>query len=249
MEVVWLAALAGSAAAWLGSDRWMLVFGLVCGFLAVWAMQAVHAHRRAVEEWAGREATGEMPGAGGTDGARPSDGASRVLIVAPVAVVAITLVFLVGGRVATPGATVERYVHAWIEGDAGAAASMFVEPLSADEMARDWSADGRRLAARLAGMAPPTDARPASPGLDLTFVRFEYPSEAPADQSTAYVDLWIVETVVVRSTVLGIFPASLRETRVVAHAGRATLRREPVGPALPFLPAAGIWRIERVAID
>lgn len=224
----------------------MLVLGLVGGFLSVWTLQAVHAYRRAIES-----------GAAGT-------GASRIMVIAPIAVVIITLVFLVGGRVATPGATFERYVHAWADGDAASATSLFAEPLSAEKLLRSWSADEERLAARLAAMAPvPPGTPPGSgadppapgseplPGLDLTLasIRFEYPPEAFADPSQAQVDLLIVEEVRVRSTVLGIFPASVQETRVVARAGRATLRREPIGPALPFLPAAGVWRIEQVQID
>ncbi|MBA3308013.1 MAG: hypothetical protein H0T04_04925 [Chloroflexi bacterium] len=239
----------------------MLIFGLVCGFLTVWTLQAVHAYRRAVEGRTPDDGSGTLRTNDAMADVPTGDGASRLMLIAPVAIVSITLVFLVGGRVATPGATVERYVHAWIDGDASAAASMFAEPLSEEEMARVWAADGQRLAKRLAAMAPPPGSAPAPgsarapegrspvPGLDLTAVRFEYPPQALADASTAQIDIWIVETVLVRSTVLGIFPASLRETRVLARAGRATLHRERVGPALPFLPAAGVWRLERVEID
>lgn len=225
-------ALVASAWAWLGSDRWMLVLGLVGGFLSVWTLQAVHAYRRAIE--------------GGAAGA----GASRIMVIAPIAVAAITLVFLVGGRVSTAGATFERYVHAWADGDAGTATALFAAPLSEDELLRAWSADEERLAVRLAAVAPGTGSE-LLPGSGLTFdsVRFEYPPGALNDPSQAQVDLLIVEVVRVRSTVLGIFPASAQETRVVARAGRATLRRQPIGPALPFLPAAGVWRIERVEID
>ena len=226
-------ALVASAWAWLGSDRWMLVLALVGGFLSVWTLQAVHAYRRAME--------------GGAAGA----GASRIMVIAPIAVAAITLVFLAGGRVSTPGATFERYVHAWADGDAGTATALFAAPLSEDELLRAWSADEQRLATRLAAVAPPGAASESLPGSGLTFdsVRFEYPSVALADPSQAQVDLLIVEVVRVRSTALGIFPASTQETRVVARAGRATLRRQPIGPALPFLPAAGVWRIDRVEID
>lgn len=211
----------------------MLVFGLVCGFLAVWTLQAIHAHSRAV-------ATGA-----------PSGGAWRIMAIAPIAVVAVTFVFLVGGRVATPGATFERYVNAWLEGDAATAASLFAEPLAADDLARSWSADEARLTERLAALAPPDAGSAQPPGTALSFasVRFEYPRDAPPDPSRSQVDLLIVENVRVPSTLLGILPASVPQTRVVARAGRAFLRREPVGPSLPFLPAADVWRIERVEID
>lgn len=239
LEAVWLVALLGAALAWLGSDRWLLVFALACGFLAVWTLQAIDAHRRAV--------------AGGA----PAEGASRILAIAPVAVVLVTLIFLVGGRVSTPGATFERYFQAWVEGDAAGAASLFAEPIPESSLASIWAADEERLTARLAAMRPPGPAGPPEPGrppLDgfgPTFgaIRFEYSPDLPADGSRAQVDLLIVEDVRVRSTVLGIFPATAQETRVVARAGQATLRRETVGPALPFLPAAGVWRIEHIEID
>lgn len=234
LQVVWLVALVGSVTAWLGSDRWMLVFGLVCGYLAVWTLQACHAYRRAVELDAGSIGGG---------------GAARITVIAPVSVALITLVFLVGGRVATPGATFERYIHSWQTGDAGTAAALFIEPPSHDEVIRGWESAEARLMASLAAMAPPGSGPPPGSGRALSYIRFEYPAGLPADRSSAQVDLLIVENVRIRTTVLGIFPASSQENRVIGTAGRAILRREPTGPSLPFLPAAGVWRIERVEID
>lgn len=233
LQVAWLVALLASALAWLGSDRWLLIFGLACAYLAVWTLQAVHAYRRAVQAGA------------------PAEGASRILLIAPIAVVVITLIFLVGGRVSTPGATFERYVHAWTAGDAATAASLFAEPVSEDELVDAWRIDRERLAVRLADTVGSGPAGVASRGSELSFgsIRFEYPPDVSTDPLRSHVDLLIVEDVRIRSTVLGIFPATVQETRVVARAGRATLRREAVGPPLPLLPAAGIWRIERIEID
>jgi len=233
LQVAWLVSLIASALAWLGSDRWLLVFGLASGYLAVWSLQAVHAYRRAVQAGA------------------PAEGATRILLIAPISVVIITLIFLIGGRVSTPGATFERYVHAWTTGDAATAASLFAEPVSEDELVHAWRIDGERLAARLAdtvGSGPVGTTLPGSE-LSLGSIRFEYPPDAFSDPLRTNVDLLIVEDVRIRSTVLGIFPATVQETRVVARAGRATLRREAVGPPLPLLPAAGVWRIERIEID
>ena len=212
----------------------MLVFGLVCGYLAVWTLQASHAYRRAVEG-------GVESGVG--------EGAARIMAIAPVGIALITLVFLVGGRVATPGATFERYIHAWQAGDAGTAAALFMEPPTQDEVVRGWATAEARLMASLAAMALPGSPPPPGSGMALSSIRFEYPARSALDRTSAQVDLLIVENVRIRTTVLGIFPASAQETRVIGTAGRAILRREPVGPSLPFLPAAGVWRIERVEID
>jgi hypothetical protein len=165
--------------------------------------------------------------------------------------VIITLIFLIGGRVSTPGATFERYVHAWTAGDAATAASLFAEPVSEDELVHAWRIDGERLAARLADTVGSRPVGTMLPGSELSLgsIRFEYPPDASSDPLRTNVDLLIVEDVRIRSTVLGIFPATVQETRVVARAGRATLRREAVGPPLPLLPAAGVWRIERIEID
>jgi hypothetical protein len=95
MQVAAVAGLVALGAALLEGDRDIAVFLALMAYLAVWAAQAVDAHRRAV-----------LLGS-------PNEGAIQILVLAPVAIAAFTLFWLVAGSGGTPAAVLQRYVSAW----------------------------------------------------------------------------------------------------------------------------------------
>jgi len=226
LEAAWVVALAASALAFLHTDLWLVVFGVLAAFLVAWAAQAVDAFRRAR--------------ARAVDGS----GAGSIFALVPVAVALVTAFWLTGGREATPGGTVEQYVHAWLASQPGVATRLFVTPPTEEALAATWRSDSERLRSRLG---------PDAAGIDLddTFddLRFESVESTASAGDTVTIELLLVERARVPTTVFGVLPASVPETRVVAVVGRAILRRVPVGPSLLVLPAAGAWHLERMEVD
>lgn len=216
LEAAWLAALFAAAMTLVQTDAWMFVFVLLVGFFAVWAAQAVAAYRLAVA----------LGRAGG--------GAGAITALAPVAIVALTLLWLAGGRVSTPGATFQRYVAAWLADRPAEAAALFVTPMSAAEMTSTWIDHASRLA-----NAP--DAQ-AADGL-----RYEIPDGAQLPDRVT-IDLEVVRLTTRPGNFLGVFPATRSETELLRHVGRATVVRVPIGPAILGLQP-GAWRIEVIEID
>lgn len=127
-----ICAVALVALALIDGTRWLAVFVPVVVLLGVWLGQAIHAHRRAI-------ALGAAPG-----------GELQIAAFLPLALTALTLFWLVGGRHGSPAATVESYMAAWLDGRAEIAAGLFTAPRGAADVAAAWQTDAQAIAARIA---------------------------------------------------------------------------------------------------
>ena len=118
-------------------------------FFAVWATQAIDAHRRAVED-------------GATQG-----GAILLLALLPVAIVVFTGFWLVGGASATPAATLERFVGAWRGDQPAAGDRLLLEPAGPGALAVEWRREDAiihdRILVLAATLGPRSGLQPARP--------------------------------------------------------------------------------------
>jgi hypothetical protein len=202
------------AAVLIQGTRWMVVFPALLVVLLVWLGQALAAYRQAV-------ARGAVPG-----------GELQVVGFLPLAVVAVTAFWLVGGSLGAPATTLGRYVSAWEHGDSEEATELFTTPMTTAEIDAMWVAQTAYL---------------DQPFNSLRFT--EEPSTSP-DVSTVAVE--IVRRQRVETTLLGFIPTATQETVVVEQVGSIDLR------ALPDTPpswlsgvntGARVWLIETVGLQ
>jgi hypothetical protein len=229
-EIVWLAGL-GLSVTLLPTDRWLICYALLAGFILVWVAQGIAAYRAA------RTRSGRTSGAG------------WLLAIAPVVIVLLTGFWLVAGATSSPASTFERYVGAWQEGDPVAAAHLFAEPIDAAALGDAWERQDRGMAGRIGALAD------ADPGWELDRqhpernLRFDYhPGDPVAGADVVRFDIQVIRRISVPTTFFGLVPASRSETRVVDTIGQADLVRRPVGGLLGFA-GASVWLIERVTFD
>ncbi len=228
LEIAWLAALV-AALPLLATDRWILVFGFLSGFLLVWMLQAVAAQRAAVRR-SGR-----------------STGAALLFALMPVAIVAVTAFWLSGGTTASPTATFARYVSAWETRHPENAIALFVSARDAASLSAAWTADDRAVLEEVEAISaanPTWDLDERHPYANLRFVYHD--GDEPASPDRALVDIEIVRLATLPTTFFGLFPATRSETQPVATIGQAVLVRRPA--AVPSLASASVWLIESVSL-
>jgi hypothetical protein len=230
LEVACLVVLLVSLAL-LPTDRWLITYALLSGFILVWIGQAIAAYRRA------RRLTGRTSGAG------------WLLGVAPVVIALLTGFWLVAGAESSPASTFERYVGAWREGDSGAAARLFAEPPDIFQLETAWEAQDRSVVGRIGRLAE------ADPGWELDRehpernLRFDYhPGDLLAGVDHVRFDVQVVRRVQVPTSFFGVVPATRSETRVVDTVGQVDVVRLPLTGPLAFT-GASVWLIERVVFD
>jgi hypothetical protein len=229
-EVLWATAI-GVSLALLPTDRWLLVYGLLTGFIIAWVGQGITAYRRA------RALSGQ------------SSGAAWLLVLAPVVIVLLTGFWLVGGATASPAATFQRYVDAWEGGHPDDATALFSAAPGRQDLADEWQAQHAWISGRvgaLAAASPEWSLDEENPEANL---RFTQSSAAATGSGTdqARFDIQIVRQVTVPTTFLGLLPATQTETRVVETIGSASLVRTPLDGPLSFLQPS-VWLIESVTI-
>lgn len=228
LEIAWLAAFALSLAL-LQTDRWLVSYGLLAGFIVAWVAQAVNAYRKA------RARSGT------------NSGAAWLLAVAPFVIALLTGFWLFSGAEASPAATFQHYIGAWRHDDAGAAVGLFAQPPQAAELADRWEEQEQLIAARVDALA---DADPEF-SLDTenpdTNLRFDlHDSVGDGGAGPVQFDVHVVRQVSVPSTFFGLVPATRTETRIVDTVGTATLIRRPIDGLLAA-SGASVWLIQQVA--
>ena len=229
LEIAWLTAF-GLSLALLQTDRWLVAYGLLAGFIVAWVAQAVNAYRKA------RVRSGA------------NTGAAWLLAVAPFVIALLTGFWLFSGAEASPAATFQRYIGAWHHDDAAAAVGLFAQPPDAPTLVGQWEAQESFIAARIDELA---DANPEF-SLDTenpdTNLRFDLHDQAAADSGASPVqfDIHVVRQVSLPTTFFGLVPATRTETRIVDTVGSATLVRRPLDGALAAT-GASVWLIEGVS--
>lgn len=221
------------AAILIEGTRWLVIFPALLIVLLVWLGQALAAYRQAV-------ARGATPG-----------GELQVVGFLPVAVVAVTAFWLVGGSLGAPATTLGRYVSAWEHGNSAEAAELFATPMTTAEIDAMWAAQTAYLEQEVTAAAieygPLSGIDPDEPFNSLRFT--EEPSTS-ADVSTVAVE--IVRRQRVETTLLGFIPTATQETVVVEQLGTIDLRALPDTPP-PWLSSvntgARVWLIETVGLD
>jgi hypothetical protein len=229
LEIAWLVAF-GLSLALLQTDRWLVAYGLLSGFIVAWVAQAVNAYRKA------RARSGT------------NTGAAWLLAVAPFVIALLTGFWLFSGAQASPAATFERYVGAWRHDDADSAVGLFAQPPRASALADRWEVQERLIADRIDALA---DADPEfrldteNPETNLRFDLHD-PGVTGGGAGPVQFDVHVVRQVSVPSTFFGLVPATQTETRIVDTVGSATLIRRPIDGALAAT-GASVWLIDRIS--
>ena len=229
VQVAWLVALAASLPL-LQTDRWILVFGLLSGYLLVWVLQSVAAQRLAVRR-SGR-----------------STGAALLVGLVPLALAAQTTFWLIGGSTASPAATFARYIGAWETHHPEIATDLFVTPRDAETLSAAWQVDDGTVVERVDAASASNPTRDLDEDHPFSNLRFVYQAGSSASSGDrAVLEVQIVRLATVPTTFFGLFPATRSETQTVATIGQAVLVRHPT-TALS-IAAASVWLIESVTID
>jgi len=213
------------------------VFLALVMYLVVWAGQAIDAQRRAV-------ALGSAPG-----------GAIQILVLAPVAITALTLFWLVGGTAGSPAAVMQRYVSAWRGGRADVASQLFAAPPAAATLRAGWQQQSMYLAIRLEAiersLGSASGIDPRTPFASLMFDIVDAPpaagGHAPADRDEAIIAIDIVRDVTVPGSFFGLFPTASQQSVAVERAGTVVLRAVPLDATLG-IARGEVWRITSVQL-
>ena len=220
------------AAVLIEGTRWMVVFPALLLLLVAWLGQALGAYRQAV-------ARGATPG-----------GELQVVGFLPVAVVAVTVFWLVGGSLGAPATTLGRYVAAWENNNAAEAAQLFATPMSTADIEAMWVTQTtyleQQVTAAFIEYGPLSGIDPDEPFNSLRFT--EEPSTA-GDLASVAVEL--VRRQRVESLLLGFIPTATQETVVVEQLGTIELKALPDTPP-PWLAGvttgASVWLIDTIAL-
>ena len=227
-----IAGLIVFAAVLIEGTRWMVVFPALLLLLVAWLGQALAAYRQAV-------ARGAKPG-----------GELQVVGFLPVAVVAVTVFWLVGGSLGAPATTLGRYVAAWESNDAAKAADLFATPMSTAEIEAMWVVQTayleKQVTAAFIEYGPLSGIDPEEP---FNSLRFTEEASTSADVSSVAVEL--VRRQRVESLLLGFIPTATQETVVVEQLGSIDLKALPDTPP-PWLAGirtgASVWLIDTIAL-
>ena len=225
-----IAGLIVFAAVLIEGTRWMLVFPALLLLLVAWLGQALGAYRMAI----GRGAA--------------SGGELQVVGFLPLAALAVTVFWLVGGSLGAPATTLLRYVTAWEDDQPQDAVGLFVEPVSAAQIHAVWVVQTAYLEQQVTAAAvqygPLSGIDPDQPFNSLRFT--EEPSTA-ADLSTVAIEL--IRRQRVENMLLGFIPVATQETVVVEQLGTVYLRALPDQPPAWLAgvnTGARIWLIDRI---
>jgi hypothetical protein len=221
------------AAAFIEGARYPWVYLGLVAFFAAWAWQAVDAHRRAVE-------------AGGSPG-----GAIQAVLLAPVALVAFTGFWLVGGTGGSPAAPLRAYVAAWRDGRPAAASRLFVDQPAPDALGAQWAGEQLYLRGRAATLARGGRAEDLDPNRPLDALVFEIDPIAPGsagsvDGATANATVEFVRQETVSGSFFGLVPTASQRRVVLERVGSIVLRavERPTVLGIPDV----VWRIESVSL-
>lgn len=219
------------AAQLVDGTSWLVVFPPLALLLAVWVGQAIHAHARAVQ-------LGGAPG-----------GELQVALFLPLAVGALTLFWLVGGRHGSPAATVQAYIEAWVDRRPEAARDLFVERADSAAVSAEWQQHMDRLtgiiehARATYGLGSRLDTQRPFDSLRVREL------DANAERTGFAVE--VVRSRRIETTLLGIIPTAGQETVVVEPALYIwlTLEQQPpqFGLRMPGLESY-VWKIERLEV-
>jgi hypothetical protein len=217
----------------IDGTRWLVTFPPLAALVVAWVAQAIHAYREAVD-------LGAQPG-----------GQLQVALFLPVAVAALTLFWLVGGRHGSPTATVEGYVISWVTGRSQLASRMYITPPPPEQLESTWATQSAYLTERVTALAaqygPASGLDPAQP---LDNLQFSDP--VPQADGRQVVDVHIVRSQQVETLILGFIPTASQETVLVEPAGSITVTLIDQ-PAQDWLPPPGrlnssAWLIENVHV-
>ena len=234
LQLAGIAGIVLLAAALLEGDRDIVVFLALVAFLVAWAGQAIDAHRRAV-----------LLGS-------PDGGAIQILALAPVAIGAMTLFWLVAGTGGTPAAVLQRYVSAWRQDQPAAARELFLAAPDAAQLDAQWDGQSAYLTTRLTQLAgslgTASGIDPRQPWTSLLFQPDLPPGtrQASAPGTEAVIGIQVVRQVTVRGSFFGLFPTASQESRPIERIGTVMLRAVPREPVLG-LSGGVVWRI--VSVD
>ena len=217
----------------IDGTRWLVTFPPLAALVVAWMAQAIHAYREAVD-------LGAQPG-----------GQLQAALFLPVAVTALTLFWLVGGRHGSPTATVEGYVISWVSGRSQLASRMYITPPTPEQLESTWATQSEYLGGRVTALAaqygPTSGLDPEQP---LDNLQFSDPV-AQAD-GRQVVTVEIVRSQQVETMILGFIPTASQETVVVEPAGAITVTLIEQ-PTQDWLPGPGrlnssAWLIENVQV-
>jgi hypothetical protein len=228
LQVASISALAVAGPPLIEGSRWILLLPALLLIVMLWVAQAIHAHQKSVE-------LGGAPG-----------GELQIAWLLPLIVVALTAFWLVGGQRASPTATLQQYVAAWHADRAEFAASLFHQPMPAEELAATWDRHEQHLVERVTAAEVSFGAfsglDPARPFDGLRFVEL-------ADQRSATGAAFAIEITRrerIETTLFGLLPTATQQTVLVERLGVVRVIGVP-SAADSWLPARR-WLIEAVEV-
>jgi hypothetical protein len=159
----------------------------------------------------------------------------------------LTGFWLVGGRHATPSATLQDYIAAWIDNRPDSAARLFAPPQTADTVSALWTAESRVLTDRITA-AEATYGGDSGLDPDHPFDNLRFSDAVTSGDGRVSMAVEIVRNERVQTTVLGIFPTAGQQTVPVET--DLTIWLEQQRQPLAWLPFAGLesstWKISSI---
>lgn len=225
-----IVAVAILAATLIDGTRWLVVFPPLIFLLVVWVGQAVDAYQRAIKL-----------------GAR-SGGALGILVLLPVALTLLTAFWLLGGRHGSASATLSEYIEAWMDNRPDAAALLFSDGRTAEQVSAQWASESDQLRDHIAAAyASFGDASGLDPERPFDSLRFREPVASGDGRVSMSVEL--VRNERVEDTVLGVIPTAGQQEVVVEHDMTIWFDQELQQPP-PWLPFGGLqsyaWKISAI---
>jgi hypothetical protein len=212
-----------------------ILFLLGVALLAIWTAVPLHAYRQATR----LRTTAGLPA---------GDGAAITLLwLAPVAIVASSLFWGLGGRFAEPSSVLAGYLAAW-HGDLPAdGTAHLLGPGSPDVVAETWQRQEAALHNELVLLAVREGAASGiDPGSPLRTVRWVDGGELADGRRVILVEVARRETE--RGHLFGILPTSTQRLVTIARLGQVELVRVPLAGPLPEGPWAEAWRIAGIEV-
>jgi hypothetical protein len=233
IQPFFIVAVAVLMATLIDGTRWLVVFVPLVALIAVWIAQAVDAYQRAVK-------MGAQPG-----------GEMAIAAVLPIALFALTLFWVVGGRHASPTATLQQYVEAWVNNRPDAAAPLFSDPRTPDSIAADWAQAKSTIQYQIYQHLREYDS---DSGLDLDspLESLRFRDAEPRGPGLVAMPVDLVANQRVETTVLGIIPTAGQQTVKVQSSMTIWLEAEIVEPPT-WLSIDGldstVWKIKFVEMQ